>query len=86
MFSENNININDVIKAIKKHEFNNDSYHGLCLNRDEEDEIITDYYKQQNYLRNSSPYISKNEKIILEEKENRKHFFKNKNFVVYVGK
>jgi len=88
MFSENNININinDVIKAIKKNELNTDSYHRLCLNRDEEDEIITDYYKQQNYLRNSSPYISKNEKIILEEKENRKHFFKNKNFVVSVGK
>lgn len=86
MFSENNININDVIKAIKKHELNNDCYHGLSLNRDGEDEIITDYYRQQNYLRNSSPYISENEKRILEEKENRKHFFKNKNFVVSVGK
>jgi len=86
MFSENNININDVIRAIKKHELNNDCYHGLCLNRDGEDEIITDYYRQQNYLRNSSPYISENEKRILEEKENRKHFFKNKNFVVSVGK
>lgn len=86
IFSENNININDVIRAIKKHELNNDCYHGLCLNRDGEDEIITDYYRQQNYLRNSSPYISENEKRILEEKENRKHFFKNKNFVVSVGK
>ena len=86
MISENNININDVIKAIKKHELNNDCYHGLSLNRDGEDEIITDYYRQQNYLRNSSPYISENEKRILEEKENRKHFFKNKNFVVSVGK
>ena len=75
-----------MIKAIKKHELNNDCYHGLSLNRDGEDEIITDYYRQQNYLRNSSPYISENEKRILEEKENRKHFFKNKNFVVSVGK
>ena len=86
MFSENNINMNDFIRAIEKHELNNDSYHRLCLNRDGEDEIITDYYRQQNYLRNSSPYISENENIILEEKENRKHFFKIKDFVASLGK
>ena len=86
LLSENNININDVIRALKKNELNNDCYHGLSLSRDGEDEIITDYYRQQNYLRNSSPYISENEKRILEEKENKKHFFKNKNFVTSVGK
>ena len=64
IFSENNININDVIRAVKKHGLNNECYHGLSLNRDGEDEIITDYYRQQNYLRNSSPYISENEKRI----------------------
>ena len=86
LLSENNININDVIRALKKKELNNDCYHGLSLSRDGEDEIITDYYRQQNYLRNSSPYISENEKRILEEKENKKHFFKHKNFVTSVGK
>ena len=86
LLSENNININDVIRALKKNELNNDCYHGLSLSRDGEDEIITDYYRQQNYLRNSSPYISENEKRILEEKENKKHFFKHKNFVTSVGK
>ena len=86
LLSENNININDVIRALKKNELNNDCYHGLSLSRDGEDEIITDYYRQQNYLRNSSPYISENEKKILEEKENKKHFFKHKNFVTSVGK
>ena len=83
----NNIKINDVIKALKQNELNNDCYHGLSLNREGEDEIITDYYKQQNFLRNSSPYISENEQRILEEKENKKHFFdKHKNFITSVGK
>ena len=86
LLSENNININDVIKALKQNELNNDCYHGLSLSRDGEDEIITDYYRQQNYLRNSSPYISENEKRILEERENKKHFFKHKNFFTSVGK
>jgi hypothetical protein len=81
------IKINDVIKALKEHELNNDCYHGLCLNRDGENEIITDYYKQQNFLRNSSPYISEEEKRILEEKESKKHFVdQHKNFVTSVGK
>ena len=85
--NKNRININDVIKALKQNELNNDCYHGLSLRRDGEDEIITDYYKQQNFLRNSSPYISEEEKRILEEKENRKHFFdQHKNFVTSVGK
>ena len=81
------ININDVIKALKQNELNHDCYHGLSLKRDGEDEIITDYYKQQSFLRNSSPYISENEKRILEDKENKKHFLdKHKQFVTSVGK
>ena len=81
------IKINDVIRALKENELNNDCYHGLSLNRNGEDEIVTDYYKQQNFLRNSSPYISEEEKRILEEKENRKHFFvQHKNFITSVGK
>jgi len=80
------IKIDDVIKAVKHNELNKDTYHGLSLKRDGEDEIITDYYLQQNFLRNSSPYINEHEKQILEEKENKKHFFKNKNFVTSVGK
>lgn len=81
------ININDVIKALKQNELNNECYHGLSLKREGENEIITDYYKQQRFLRNSSPYISEDEKRILEEKENKKHFFdQHKNFVTSVGK
>ena len=80
------IKIDDVIKALKQNELNKDSYHGLSLKRDGEDEIVTDYYQQQSFLRNSSPYINEHEKQVLEEKENKKHFFKNKNFVTSVGK
>jgi hypothetical protein len=80
------IKIDDVIKALKQNELNKDSYHGLSLKRDGEDEIVTDYYQQQSFLRNSSPYINEHEKQILEEKENKKHFFKHKNFATSVGK
>ena len=80
------IKINDVIKALKQNELNHDCYHGLSLKRDGEDEIVTDYYRQQSFLRNSSPYISENEKRILEEKENKKLFYRHKNFVTSVGK
>ena len=80
------IKVDDVIKALKHNEQNKDTYHGLSLDLKGEDEIITDYYQQQSFLRNSSPYISEHEKQILEEKENKKHFFKHKNFVTSVGK
>ena len=80
------IKINDVIQALKHNELNKDTYHGLTLDLKGEDEIITDYYQQQSFLRNSSPYITEHEKQILEEKENKKHFFKHKNFVTSVGK
>lgn len=81
-----NIKIDDVIKALKHNELNKDTYHGLSLNRDGEDKIITDYYQQQSFLRNSSPYITEHEKHVLEEKENKKHFLKNKEFFTSVGK
>ena len=80
------IKIDDVIKALKYNEVDKDTYHGLRLKRDDEDEIVTDYYQQQNFLRNSSPYITEHEKHVLEEKENKKHFLYNKNFLTSVGK
>ena len=84
---KNNYKINDVLKAVKQNEQNHESYHGLSLKTDNEDEIIRDYYKQQMFLRNSSPYISENEKRILEEKENKKKCWnKKQKFIVSVGK
>ena len=81
------ININDVIKAVKQNELQNGEYHGLSLKTDGEDEIIKDYYKQQMFLRNSSPYITEDEKRILEEKESKKKDFnKKQRFITSVGK
>ena len=80
------ININEVIKAVKKNELKNGLYHGLSLKTDGEDEIIKSYYKQQMFLRNSSPYISENEKRILEEKESKKKDYdKRQRFITSVG-
>lgn len=63
------IKINDVIKALKHNELNKDTYHGLTLDLKGEDEIITDYYQQQSFLRNSSPYITEHEKQIRRKRE-----------------
>ena len=83
----NNYKINDVLKAVKQNELNHDFYHGLSLKTDNEDKIIREYYKQQMFLRNSSPYINENEKRILEEKENNKKCWnKKQKFVTSVGK
>ena len=50
------------------------------------DKIITDYYRHQNSLRNSSPYKDEEEKKILEERENKKKFISDKGFFNAVGK
>ena len=50
------------------------------------DKIIIDYYRHQNSLRNSSPYIDEEEKRLLDEKENKKKFISDKGFFTAVGK
>ena len=81
------INISEVLKAVKQNELQNGLYHGLSLKTDGENEIIRDYYKQQIYLRNSSPYITDDEKRILEEIESKKkNYNKKQRFVTSVGK
>lgn len=81
-----NFNINDVIRAKKTSDKNLNLYHGLSLTKENEDEVLHDYFKQQVYLRNSSPYINEGEMKIIEEKENKKKFLNNKNFITSVGK
>ena len=80
------INISDIIKVLKNNNLNHDKYHGLSLYNNDENEIVTKFYQQQDFIRNSSPYISENEKKILEEKESKKYFLKHNNFVTSVGK
>lgn len=81
-----NYNMNEVINAKKESSKNLNFYHGLSLGQEGEDKILHNYYQQQEYLRNSSPYINENEKEILEQKENKKKFLNHKNFFTSVGK
>ena len=47
--------------------------------------LMNDFYSQQYYIRNSSPYISEEEQRLLNEKENKKHFLNQKDFILSVG-
>ena len=59
---------------------------GLKKSTDGSDKLIANYYKNQQYLRNSSPYLSEEDKRIIDERENRKKFMTPKGFCVSVGK
>ena len=50
------------------------------------DKIILNYYKNQAYLRNSSPYLSEEDKRIISERESKKRFITPKGFCCSVGK
>lgn len=81
------IRIKNVLEArnLKEKEHLN-HYHGLSLSINDDEKITKDFYQEQPYLRNSSPYLSPYEIRILEEKENKKKFFKHLNFIKSVGK
>ena len=59
---------------------------GLKKSTDGSDKLIVNYYKNQRYLRNSSPYLSEEDKRIIDERESRKKFMTPKGFCVSVGK
>ena len=59
---------------------------GLKKTTDGSDKLIVNYYKNQRYLRNSSPYLSEEDKRLMDERENRKKFITPKGFYVSVGK
>ena len=52
----------------------------------ESSKIINNFYSHQKFVRNSSPYITEDEKRKYEEKENKKKFLNKKGFFVSVGK
>ena len=63
------------------------SFNTLTLKKiDDNDKIIINYYKNQKYLRNSSPYLSEEDKRIINERENKKKFMTPKGFFTSVGK
>ena len=59
---------------------------GLKKSSDGSDKLIVNYYKNQRYLRNSSPYFSEEDKRLMDERESRKKFMTPKGFCVSVGK
>ena len=63
------------------------AYNTLGLRKSSDnDKLILNYYKNQDYLRNSSPYLSEEDKRIMSERESRKKFITPKGFCVSVGK
>ena len=64
------------------------SFNILSLKKssDNNDKLILNYYKNQDYLRNSSPYLSEEDKRIISERENKKKFITPKGFCCSVGK
>ena len=90
---EKKIIVKNIIKLYQhnKLKYQNDnssfSFNTLGLKRsDGTDKLILNYYKNQQYLRNSSPYFSEEDKRIMDERENRKKFMTPKGFCVSVGK
>ena len=90
---EKKIIVKNIIKLYQHNrlKYKNDnssfSFNTLGLKRsDGSDKLIVNYYKNQQYLRNSSPYFSEEDKRIMDERENRKKFMTPKGFCVSVGK
>ena len=89
---EKKIIVKNIIKLYQHNrlKYKNDnssfSFNTLGLKRsDGSDKLIVNYYKNQQYLRNSSPYFSEEDKRIMDERENRKKFMTPKGFCVSVG-
>lgn len=91
--NENTIIVKNIIKLYQhnkmKYKKDNASFpfNTLCLKKSSDnDKVILNYYKNQDYLRNSSPYLSEEDKRIISERESRKKFLTPKGFCCSVGK
>jgi hypothetical protein len=62
------------------------TYNTLGLRKSDDEKLIVNFYKNQEYLRNSSPYLSEEDKRIINERERRKKFLTPKGFCCSVGK
>lgn len=77
--NKNKLIIKNIIKINKKDK-------EYLRKKEENKKIIKDYYSKQQYIRNSSPYLSDDEKRRIEEIENKSKFLNHKDFVTSVGK
>ena len=91
---EQKLIVNNIIKLYQhnKLQYKNDnssfSFNTIGLKRSSDgiDKLIVNYYKNQQCLRNSSPYLSEEDKRLKDERESRKKFMTPKGFCVSVGK
>ena len=90
--NEKKIIVRNILKLYRhnkiKLKLDNDrfSYNTLGLRKSDDEKLIVNFYKNQEYLRNSSPYLSEEDKRIINERERRKKFLTPKGFCCSVGK
>lgn len=72
-------------KKKSKHSEENFVYNGRVINTSHDEEVIDSYFANQKYLRNSSPYISEEDKYLMESNEDKKNWINKKGFCVSVG-
>ena len=91
--NEKTIIVKNIIKLYQhntmKYKKDNSTFSYNILNNkkfSDKDKLIINYYKNQDYLRNSSPYQSEEDKRIISERENKKKFITPKGFCCSVGK
>ena len=90
---EKNILVKNIIKLYQhdKSKYIKDnstfSFNSLSTKKfNDNDKLIINYYKNQDFLRNSSPYMSEEDKRIISERENKKKFLTPRGFCCSVGK
>ena len=90
--NEKKIIVKNILKLYRhnkiKLKIDNDkfTYNTLGLRKSDDEKLIVNFYKNQEYLRNSSPYLSEEDKRIINERERRKKFLTPKGFCCSVGK
>ena len=91
--NEKTIIVKNIIKLYQhnkmKYKKDNSTFSYNILNHkkySDKDKLILNYYKNQDYLRNSSPYLSEEDKRIMSERESKKKFITPKGFCCSVGK
>jgi len=90
--NEKKIIVRNILKLYRhnkiKLKLDNDkfTYNTLGLRKSDDEKLIVNFYKNQEYLRNSSPYLSEEDKRMINEREKKKKFLTPKGFCCSVGK
>ena len=90
--NEKKIIVKNILKLYRhnkiKLKIDNDkfTYNTLGLRKSDDEKLIVNFYKNQEYLRNSSPYLSEEDIRVINERERRKKFLTPKGFCCSVGK